>query len=487
MIGLMSFRAINRGVGPNRRSSALSSCFVAVVIHMCVASTSAVARTGATASSANCAIVPTIPKLPLSAKIFSRGAAGDDSAAIQDALDQLKAGDWLIFPPGTYRITKTLVVRNDGVTLYGRAATILFTDATQGGLMVQADNVAIYGFRLDQASTSRQTAPWSGGIAVYDERGGAARRVRGTIIQNNVINNAAAAGIFLYKADGFTVAENTVWRSGADAIHMTAGASNGRIIGNSLSQSGDDMIAVVSYAGSPNVQTSPVRYKDWPALQDELSKNIYIAGNRASDEYWGRGISVVGGSNVTIEKNSVSRIPGAAGIYLERESSYRTFGDHNILVRGNIVSQIQTMPPSYKPSNIKVRLSGHGAIELGSSQDADESSNEIYREAFSVRDIAIVDNTIKHARFSAIRSGVGTRGTVINVLVRGNELSDVGGLDVVETDVGMDTTTAVCRKNKLNGVMWPSRCARTIPPAIKIPLVTGAMLRCARNGILAAE
>ena len=86
----------------------------------------------------------------------------------------------------------------------------------------------------------------------------------------------------------------------------------------------------------------------------------------------------------------------------------------------------------------------------------------------------------------AFRSGVGTRGTVSNVLVRENELSDVGGRDVVETDVDMDTTTAVCKKNKLNGVMCPSRCARTITPAKKLPLVTGAMLRCSRNRILAA-
>jgi parallel beta-helix repeat protein len=431
---------------------------------------------------AYCAIAPAIPRVPADAKVFDGTPTADASAAIQKALDNLKVGEWLVFSPAVYRIGAPLVVRSTGVTLYGQGATLLSTNATRGGVTVQADDVAIYGFTLDQASQSRQSTPWAGGIAIYDERDGKVRRVRGTIIQKNVINHAAAAGIFVYAAEDFTVADNSVWRSLADGIHMTAGASNGRVIGNTVSQTGDDMIAVVSYAGSAAVRTASERYKDWSSLQNGMSKNIYIGANNVSDQYWGRGISIVGGSHITVENNVVSRCPVAAGIYLERESSYRTFGVHNVLVRGNDVSEIETAAPSYQPIAMPRPATGHGAIEIGSLQDADELSDATFRAAFSVSDVTIVDNKIQHARFAGIRGGVGALDTVSRVLVRGNALIDVGAPSIVEAHGGLDATTIRCIDNKLDGIRWPRRCSRASAPARQVAVEVGALLHCSDTG-----
>ena len=116
-------------------------------------------------------------------------------------------------------------------------------------------------------------------------------------------------------------------------------------------------------------------YANWPAVQASLSRNIYIAGNTVSDQYWGRGISVVGGSDITIDSNNLSRTPAAASIYLARETAYMTFGDHNILVQNNALSQIETMQPSYKPPNIVIAAAAHGAIEISSTVYSDEYAN----------------------------------------------------------------------------------------------------------------
>jgi len=83
----------------------------------------------------------------------------DDTAAIQNALDALTDGSVLYFPPGTYRVTKTLSVRNAksgrliGALLVGSGRdTRLVWDGPAGGTMVLIDGLAysrIVGFEFD--------------------------------------------------------------------------------------------------------------------------------------------------------------------------------------------------------------------------------------------------------------------------------------------------------------------------------------------------
>jgi parallel beta-helix repeat protein len=454
-------------------------------------------------TSASCSLNPPVPVVPKGAKVYSNAPQGDNTAGMQSAIDALKPGDWLVFPAGTYRISKHLTVLAQDVTLYGQGAVIHSSSATDGALWIKADNVAVYGFRLEQDSSGRQTTPWAGGISVFDDRGGGSRTVHGATIQNNTINQSGGTGVFLSNVTDFTVANNTVWRSWADGIHMTGGSVGGRAVHNVVSQTGDDLIAVVSYAADRKPARAATKYANWPAVQAQLDRNIYIADNQVSDEYWGRGISVVGGSDVTIENNNVSRIPGAAAIYLTRETSYMTFGDHNILVRNNVLSQIQTLAPSYKPANINIILSGHGAIEVGSTMFDDESSEATYRDAFSMSDIALIGNKVSFARFAGIRLGVGTASTAVvtatdgssftlsaapgsvrNVHVQNNDLSNVNSSGVIEPHPGLDSSTIFCADNTLNGTKWATRCTPTIAGDTQPPPVTGASLKCSTDGTL---
>jgi parallel beta-helix repeat protein len=436
------------------------------------------------ASLANCSIAAAIPSPPGSVKTFTRGPGSDDSGDIQKAVDALREGDWLVFPAGNYSISKHVTIAVTGVTLYGKGATIKSSSADDGGLLIQADGVSVYGFTLNQDSLARKTTPWSGGIAVFDNRNGGRRRVLGVNIVGNTVNHAAAAAIFLYKASYFTVSGNTVFRSWADGIHATGGASAGRIVHNTVSQNGDDMVAVVSYAGARNIESMTARYKAMSL--DDLDRDIYIADNELSDTYWGRGVAVVGGSDVTIANNQISRTPTAAGIYLLRENSYTTFGDHNILVRDNSISQVETLPPTYKPANFNLAVTRHGAIEISSQMSAEEQQSDRYKDLLSVGRIAILNNTVRQSKFAGMRIGAnsGADKTTKDILIKGNDLDGVGTGSIAAVYPGADSATLACSQNHLDGVEWTTQCDKGVAASSASPTVTGASLKCAADGTI---
>jgi len=434
-------------------------------------------------AAAGCDVTPPIPGVPNGAAVFKQTAAADRAADLQAAVNKLHSGDWLVLEPGTFPISKHISVGVDGVTLYGKGATLHSTNGTDGGLLVRAGNVAIYNLTLTQNSTVRQTTPWGGGISVYDDRTGAARLVDAPVIVGNTINNSAGTGIFLYRASRFTVADNTVFRSLADGIHVTGGSANGRIIANTVNQTGDDMIGLVSYAGNRQANTMAARYA--LVSTDSVNRNIYVAGNHLSDQYWGRGISVVGGSDVTIENNTVSRTPMAAGIYLLRESSYLTYGDHDILVRNNAISEVQTLPPTYSPPNYKLTLTRHAAIEIASQMEQDEWTNLLYRALLTDSGIEIAGNTIHDSRFGGIRLGANSpvSNTLSNVWVHDNDFTNVGQQSVALVDSGMDRASLACSKNKLDGTLWSSQCDNAQPAgANSTAQVPGAAVTCRPDG-----
>jgi hypothetical protein len=191
----------------------------------------------------------------------------------------------------------------------------------------------------------------------------------------------------------------------------------------------------------------------------------------------------------------------AAAVYLTRETSYMTFGDHDILVTGNTLSQIQTIPPSYKPPNFNIALTGQGAIEIGSTLFADEYANPTWREAFSMANIAIVGNTVNHASVAGIRIGVGYSnsatvtaangitfvqtslpGAVEDVLVQNNAQTDVNSVAVIEAHSGLDSTAISCENNTLNGAQWRTKCTSAILGAGLTLSVAGASIQCAADG-----
>jgi len=441
-----------------------------------------------TSISASCAVAPAVPAPPSGATVLPRSSGGDDTALIQQALKGLKSGDSLVFQPGTYNISKHLVLNVSAVTLFGNGATIHATNPTDGALMIEGDNVRVYGFTFTQDVTTRQTTPWAGGISVISyNTDTSARRITGSIIQNNVFTNTAG-GIFLDKVSMFTVANNTVYRTLADGIHMTAGSSNGRVIHNTVSQNGDDMIAVVSYAGNRAGTTLAQQYANWGAQQDELDQNIYIGQNTVSDNYWGRGISVVGGSNITIESNNISKTSIGAGIYLTRETSYLTFGDQNIFVDNNVVSQVQTEPATYKPAGFSGVPTHQGAIEVAAQMTDAEYAVPQYRSAFSVVNVALIGNTVQNAKYAGIRLGMYSPPNTVNTIsVIGDALDNVENNGVIQPQAGLAASAISCSGNTYDGANWGANCATAIAPITANYAITGASLQCDQNGLIASS
>jgi hypothetical protein len=201
-------------------------------------------------------------------------------------------------------------------------------------------------------------------------------------------------------SDGL-ITGNTINNSMADAIHLTCGANHISVTHNTITGSGDDMVAVVSY------------FKDAMLCHD-----ITIRDNDCLGQTGGRGITVIGGENVVIDHNRVENSM-AAGIHLAAESSYMTYGPSNVTISNNVLRNCN------KLSNM-----GHGSIFFYGN---DLTYNGV-RSFQPAKDIRVTGNTVYSSRCNAIRLG----GYVDNVIVSGNVIdgADWDGIAINATEPG---------------------------------------------------
>lgn len=347
----------------------------------------------------------------------------DDTAAIQSALNSLTAGQWLVFPAGTYQHNARLVISTARVVLWSEGATLLATNPSDQAVVLAADGAAIYNFTLTAVTADRLYAPWQARVALHGglERGAP---LRDNVIQGNRIvnggapgsataNSASSAGIYVEYADNFLVAGNEVRRSLSDGIHITGGARNGRVLFNTVRESGDDLIGLVSYMGDGDWTTETAAHLTGTlaAKRDrQLVREVLVAHNDVSGNYFGRGITVVGGADITISDNRVSQTAIGAGILLARDASFVTWGVNNLVVRDNIISQVQTLPPAYTPVgwDTSVQRTGHGAVEIYGFVFEDERAFADLVDATAMQNISIARTTVTSAWAAGVRVGVGS-------------------------------------------------------------------------------
>jgi len=467
----------------------------------------------------NCTRVPLAARQTGQRAVRDFGAVPDDNRddtdAIQRALDAMKPGETLVFSPGRYLINRTVRVRHPGVTVTGPKAIIHATNPDSQALLIEADNTTVSSLTFTAVTQGRRAAAWHSRIVVAaDVGGGSYRTVYNTVIRDNGIlgvgnpgtstaNSSSAGGILLMQADGFLVTGNTVTRTLADGIHVTAGSQNGRVINNTVRETGDDMIAVVSYLGSGNpVANNASRLlANWNArVASSLVRNVLIAGNKLSGQYWGRGISVVGGQSVTIARNTLNNVPIAAGILIAREAGYQTFGVQNVLVEGNLIQEVQTQKPPYDFQHKFASSSptGHGAIEVHAALFEDEADDNSLRGLLAVRDVMVRGNVVERASVSGIRAGVNmtqtlratdaegrslerstVSGFIRNLGVENNQFNHTtDGLSVLSSD--LMGAGVHCSANKRDGKdSRSSACKLAAEPAVK-----GAPLSCSPEGAL---
>lgn len=360
------------------------------------------------------------------------GARGDgvtdDSDAIGAAIASLRGGGGtVVFARGARYLKRKLVqVDRPNVTLWGYGATLLAVSnadeqkgpkgSVRNAVQLVAPRTSIVGFTIVSNLRRRLTghptlnAIWLSGP---DQ----------SAIDNRI--EYSQGGIFVRMATGFTVARNVVWRTTADAIHMTTGMRDGLVVCNTVRENGDDMIAVVNYGkGAPTIG------------------NVRIEDNDLAGQYWGRGITVSGGRDITIRGNRIRDITHAAAILIVSEDSYQTADVENVLIEGNLIERVQTTRPTWNPIDATQRTP-HGAIDIGGYG------------AQKVRRVLVRDNTIR----DAARAALVFRGNACDVQFQGNHLARVGATIRYEGALLPDCATA-CSGNDVDGrATGNPRCA----------------------------
>lgn len=316
------------------------------------------------------------------------GARGDgkddDGAAINQAIASLDHGGTVLFPPGVYAHGDVLTVLHDNITLAGPEAVLIAMNPDRSAVVVAGENAVVRDLTLNSS--------------VYDIRGdkleqsGIVITGPGARVLRTKVSGFKSTGIMVDGARDYIIACNSISNTRADGIHSTNGATRGRVAWNNVFNSGDDGIAVVSYDAG------------------HQATSVIVENNNVEYIRWGRGISVIGSSNVTIRRNRVKLVAMAAGIIVAREASFHTPGASKVIIDGNELSNIQQKIVPLHGS----RRTGHAAIELNS----DNANPE-----FAVSEIDVVGNTVDGSAYDGIR----LLGNVCAVSISSNTLNAVGG------------------------------------------------------------
>jgi parallel beta-helix repeat protein len=323
--------------------------------------------------------------------VKAHGAQGDgvtdDTAAILTSIaaaELLPQPAAVYFPTGTYNYSKP--IQANGIAIYGAGAaqTILqATNVNYTSWTLTGSSPSICDITLRSASmpTVRNSAGDAVGILVYESNGFSIQRV--------VVGPVAGAGILIEGSSGTPakyalISNSVVSHTLADGINVSSQSHYIDICGNNVSDTGDDLIAVVSYIASG------------------LCSYIQVYDNIVGQQTNGRGISVVGGSNVSIEGNQITESMDA-GVYLASEATYETFAATNIIVLDNTLT------------NVASSSAGQGAIHVIGRFDATTDTT------YTTGSVTIQDNSINGAGRSGILIGTYTN----NVIITGNRISNV--------------------------------------------------------------
>ncbi|HYC03894.1 MAG TPA: glycosyl hydrolase family 28-related protein [Azospirillaceae bacterium] len=306
--------------------------------------------------------------------ILKFGAKGDgvtdNTVAIQKTIDYAKANGLDVHvPTGTF-VHKNMINLHSGVDIYGSGTASVLkavgasTNDNQA-IKLSGSGGGIHNIALDSDATTRASTGDSAKIWVM----GASNFT----IEGVTIKNSMSAGILVtYGSSYGKIINNKINSTNADSIHMSSGSHHITVSGNYITNPHDDGIAVVSYE------------RNGTQVHD-----ITITNNTVMNNVWGRNISVVGGYNVNISKNTVDgNKAGFAGVYISGESSYDTYGVRNVTVADNIIK------------NVGGATTGHGAVMIYNST------------GYMVEDIFIKHNQIMYAAKNS-------------VMIRGSKIDDI--------------------------------------------------------------
>lgn len=254
--------------------------------------------------------------------ILSFGAIGDgkkdNTAAINQALQVGKAQQQpVLVPCGVFAYSDVLTA--DAVELYGEGddSVLHALNVTREAIYLRGFGAAVRHLKLSGVVPTERMSPWECSRVVARE--GATHFV----IEGVCVDTSSAAGLVAEGASQGRIVGNRVSNTLADAIHMTNKSNRITVERNVVVNAGDDGIACVSYRGNGGMVCG-----------------IIARHNTISDSVHGRCMSVVGGSDILYDGNMLSGNPYAAGIYLAQENSWDTYGVHDVVMRRNSLHNV---------------------------------------------------------------------------------------------------------------------------------------------------
>lgn len=290
------------------------------------------------------------------------GASGlgidDNTAHLEAAIAALQPGDHFLLA-GTYRHATALTIDTANVLVSGDG-TLIGTDETNRALRVTAPDVVVEDITLDHdGNTDRQTPDVTAGLYVGAVAGFRGRRI--------TIKNAASVGVILRGSTDFLVEDFTVVDSWADGIHMTGGANTGRVVRPTVLRPGDDGVAVVSYLSD-----------------DEPCHDIDVFVPKVHGQNFGRGLSVVGGTDIRYWMIDVAQTDGA-GVYIACEDnlSWQTYPPVRVKVIGGTISG----------ANFGSPIPDHAAVHVINQSDT-LTLEDVEVSGLTIRDTYAIYRTI---------------------------------------------------------------------------------------------
>ena len=215
----------------------------------------------------------------------------------------------------TYAVSDVLTLSVPGAVLTG-GGTLLATDEERSSLTIAADDVVVQDVTLTIEDTSRRFDAFEQQRLYLDGHSG-------IVVRDVTVEGSAAAGIYVYGTTDFLLEGVQVSGTEADGVHITGGASDGRVLRPVVRDVGDDGVAVVSYA------------QDGGPSDDIRVESPVVDGTDA------RGVSVVGGTNITYTDITVSGT-AAAGVYVAAEGSFDTTSGEGVRIEGGTVTDANT-------------------------------------------------------------------------------------------------------------------------------------------------
>lgn len=291
-------------------------------------------------------VVPPKPSGGVSILAFGAVCDGvtDNSTAIAKTITEAKAKSVpVLIPAGTCAYGDVITL--DGVRLQGLGDTsILYAlNPERAAITLTGSGSEVRSVRMSGKASKRSSKRESSRIVPV---GGS-----NWVIDGVLIDNAAGAGVHVAKgANNGVVSNNRIIGTLADAIHITGQSSYIQVIGNTVQDSGDDGVAVVSYQGDGGI-----------------THHVTARNNTITDNRGGRSMSVVGGSDILYEENRMTNNLKAACLYLSQENSYKTYGV------SNVVAQFNTL------TNCGNKANGHAAVMLFSDGAYGNASVRLYR------------------------------------------------------------------------------------------------------------